>query len=340
MSPKTGYRRYPPELRESIYNRFIDTGNKKQTAREFNISPKNVRNIVNKFKKFHTFENLPKKPRSRVTDRHQDLNILREITNSPKKKPRDIKYSLNLSCSTRTISRRIKEIGLNPRVAATVPYVSKPNIRRRLILAKKQVRLPEDFWKRVIWSDEKKFELMNSRRRVIVYRRKGQRYNLKFVKPSVKHGGGSIMVWGCFSYHGMGALHLINGIMNGPVYRDILVDELQFSTDLMGVSEGFVFQQDLDPKHTSPAPTEFFRENGIEVLEWSPQSADISPIENLWAIFDWSVPLKERTSIPRFWAALQKTWYLMDSDFLKRLVLSVPGRYAEVIRAKNGPTGK
>ena len=68
--------------------------------------------------------------------------------------------------------------------------------------------------------------------------------------------------------------------------------------------------------------------------------ADISPIENLWAIVDWAVPLRERTSIPRFWAALQKTWYSMDSYLLKRLVLSVPGRNADVIRAKGGPTGK
>ena len=340
MRQTIGNRRLSPDLRETIYNRYLDIGSKKQTAREFKISPKSVRDIANKFKNFNTFENLPKKPRSRVTDRHQDLNILREITNSPKKTLRDIKNSLNLICSTRTISRRIKERGLNPRVAATVPYVSKPNIKRRLLLAKKQVGRPEEFWKRVIWSDEKKFELMNTRRRVIVYRRKGQRYNIKFVKPSVKHGGGSIMVWGCFSYHGMVALHLINGIMTGPVYRDILVDELQFSADLMGISDDFIFQQDLDPKHTSPAPTDFFKENRIEVLEWSPQSADISPIENLWALVDWAVPLSERTSIPRFWAALQKTWYSMDSDLLKRLVLSVPGRYTDVIRAKGGPTGK
>ena len=81
-------------------------------------------------------------------------------------------------------------------------------------MAKDLIKKPKKWWKQVIWSDEKKIELMNSRRRVIVYRRPGQRYQLKYVKPSIKHGGGSIMVWGCFGYNGVGSLHLINGIMD------------------------------------------------------------------------------------------------------------------------------
>ena len=329
-----------PDFRESVFNRYQQNNNQSLTARQFGITPKTVRNIVKKFLEYKTFESLPKKPPPRVTDRHQDLNILREITNSPKKKPRDIKNALNLNCSTKTIRRRIKERGLNARIAAKVPYISPKNIKKRLILAKKQIRKPLWFWKRVIWSDEKKFELLNSRRRVHVYRRPGQRYSLKFTKPTVKHGGGSIMVWGCFGYHGMGALHLIDGIMTGPVYRDILVDELQFSADLMGISDNYVFQQDLDRKHTAPAATEFFEENAIQRLEWSPQSCDVSPIENLWAIVDEAVPLKQRTSKTRFWTALQKVWYSMPKDLLKRLVESVPKRYANVIKAKGGPTGK
>ena len=31
--------------------------------------------------------------------------------------------------------------------------------------------------------------------------------------PTVKHGGGSIMLWGCFAAGGTGALHKIDGIM-------------------------------------------------------------------------------------------------------------------------------
>ena len=328
------------DLRESVYNRYLETKNKKSTAREFEIDPKTVRNIIKKYEKFKTFENIPKKSRRRVTDRHQDLNILREITNSPKKTPRDIKNDLNLDCSTITIRRRIKERGLNARIAVKVPYISKRNIRKRIEVAKKHLKKPFWFWKKVIWSDEKKFELMNSRRRVIVYRKPNQRYNLKFTKPSLKHGGGSVMVWGCFSWHGMGAIHLIKGKMTQHVYRDILTDELQFSADLMGISDRYVFQQDLDRKHTAPAAQDFFEENQVRILEWCPQSPDVSPIENLWEIVDRSIPLKERTSVPRLFRAIEKTWYSMDSDLLKKLAESVPTRWARVLKARGGPTGR
>jgi hypothetical protein len=63
----------------------------------------------------------------------------------------------------------------------------------RLTLAKELLRLPNWYWKRVICSDGK-FEVMGKKRRVIVHRRPGQRYKLNYLKPSVKHGGGSNIV--------------------------------------------------------------------------------------------------------------------------------------------------
>ncbi|GFV63505.1 hypothetical protein TNCV_1551681 [Trichonephila clavipes] len=40
--------------------------------------------------------------------------------------------------------------------------------------------------------------------------------------PTVKFGGGSIMVWGCFSWFGLGPLIPVIGNMNSEIYVDIL----------------------------------------------------------------------------------------------------------------------
>ena len=79
---------------------------------------------------------------------------------------------------------------------------------------------------KIFWSDETKIELfgLNAKRHICR-------------KPvtilTVKHGGGSIMLGGCFSAAGTGRLVKINGKMNGAKYREILDENLlQSAQDL------------------------------------------------------------------------------------------------------------
>ena len=70
--------------------------------------------------------------------------------------------------------------------------------------------------------------------------------------PTVKHGGGSVMVWGCFTKKGVEKLVILDRTMNCFYYRRILEENLLPSVQQLGLGMNFIFMHDNDPKHTSP----------------------------------------------------------------------------------------
>ncbi len=79
-----------------------------------------------------------------------------------------------------------------------------------------------DYWNHVLWFDETKINLCGSDGVKRVWRQPGEEYKDKCVLPTVKHGGGSVMVWGCMSTAGTGELQFIEGTTNANMYCDIL----------------------------------------------------------------------------------------------------------------------
>ena len=66
------------------------------------------------------------------------------------------------------------------------------------------------------------------------------------VVPTVKYGGGSINLWGCFSQAGVGDFVRIDGIMKKEDYRKIL-ETNAIPSGLRLNDLGFIFMQDNDP---------------------------------------------------------------------------------------------
>ena len=104
-------------------------------------------------------------------------------------------------------------------------------------------------WESILWSDESKFNMFGSDGRSKVWRASKEAFLPECLKPTVKYGGGSVMVWGCMSAKGVGKLHFIEGIIYAEVYENILAKQMIPSAENL-LGHRYTFQHENDPKYT------------------------------------------------------------------------------------------
>jgi hypothetical protein len=170
----------------------------------------------------------------------------------------------------------------------------------------------------------------------------------KLVIPTIKHGGGSIMVWGCMTWDGPGFMAKIDSTLDSALYIRILQDVLLNTIDWYNTDpERFIFQQDNDPKHTANITKSYLASIGLteaigRLLRWPSNSPDLNPIEHLWQHLK-KKKLREHGSIPEgvleLWERVNEIWEKeTPKEVCRNLIRSMPERMQAVIKAKGGNT--
>jgi transposase len=254
----------------------------REVATIFGVSHSTVVRTKQKYDEFHTFDNLGGNGRPSVLSK-KILKIIREenVKNSREslRKLRSTVLSKTGSqISHVSVRNALHSMNLYSFSPIKKPLLSTKNIASRYQLSMNWLNLGIEKIKTIIFSDESKFNLFYLDGKSSVWREPGTGFSPNNIDHTVKYGGGSLMVWGCFSYYGVGRLVFIEGTMNAPQYVCLLANNLFESAADMGLDK-FIFQQDNDPKHKSKLATSFFRERGIDLLSWPSQSPDMNPIE-------------------------------------------------------------
>ena len=127
-----------------------------------------------------------------------------------------------------TISCSLHKPGLYGQVVRKKPFLKKTPLKVHMEFVEKHLNNTAGMWGKVFWSDGTKIEHfgLNSKR-YVWHKLNTARYPVNI--STAKHGGGSVMLWGCFISAVTLELVRIEGTMDNAKYRRILDENLQVS---------------------------------------------------------------------------------------------------------------
>lgn len=149
----------------------------------------------------------------------------------------------------------------------------------------------------------------------------------------------TMQVWGCFYAKKVGPLHAYRELggrqtLNGERMKTVLEENLiPFAREELGNGR-IKFLQVNAPPHTARCVQDFLHREKVDAFEFPPNSPDLNPIENLWAIMKRRVERPMPENEEEFAEKVFEEWGKISEDTLEKLAVSMKERIELVIQNK------
>ena len=295
----------------------------REIASQHNVSVRSVYRVLKE-------KRMGKKKKGRPThlSPHQCRKLVAEIRQDPSKSARNLKEKLGISASVRTIQRELRQKSFVHVRKWKAPRISAVAKAKRVAFAKAYLLKKPKWWQRVIFSDEKKWNLKGNDGYVSLWVESDRKYTYDTDCRRLP----GIMVWAGITYSKEIYVVRMDRSVTGKNYKEML-ETVVFHPENTDLPEKFVFQQDNAPAHKARVTKDFLESRRIPVLDWPPYSPDLNIIENLWGIVSAKVYEggKEYQNPSELWNAVSDQLLAISPQVIQNLYNSIPGRLMKVI---------
>ena len=98
----------------------------------------------------------------------------------------------------------------------------------------------------------------------------------------IQNSGKRIMIWGGVTINGMLDLVIIDGLYNARNFIDNILNSVV--KPYLRSQHDLIYQQDGVAAHKAEITQTWFRDNHVQLLEWPPQSPDLSIMDTVWTL--------------------------------------------------------
>ena len=219
------------------------------------------------------------------------------------------------------------QLGFRFKPKRKAPILTPAQIQKRLEFCE---RFQSFDRKSVLFTDESRFSMESDAPHGWIKRGV---YNADSFQPQSKYSR-STMFWGGIMFNKKTQLLVCDSPQNSPAYINMLEDAMIFEMiDAEKGSGNWYFQQDNAPSHSSDATINYLGLRAM-IIEWPANSADLNPIEQIWAIMKRRLQNTIPASLEQLEEIVMAEWGAISPQTILGLIASM--KYRIQLCTQNG----